>query len=100
MMKRFRVKLSARAEEDLIGIWLAIASDSPTTADGFLDRLNGRIDTLAEFPERGAARPEFGKDVRFLAEGKYLVFYHVLVASVEVVRVVHGARELRDLALD
>ncbi|MGH6854275.1 MAG: type II toxin-antitoxin system RelE/ParE family toxin [Aestuariivirga sp.] len=99
-MKRFRVRLSARAEEDLIDIWFAIAADSPANADRFLDRLNERIDSLADFPERGASRPEIGKGVRFLVEGNHLILYRAQVAGVEAVRIVHGARELRDLVQD
>lgn len=96
-MTRFRVKLTARAEDDLLDIWLAIAQDSPASADRFLDVLNERIDSLADFPERGVLRPEIGKGIRILIEGNYLILYGMRLGGVEVVRVVHGARELRNL---
>ena len=99
-MKAFRVRLAARAEEDLIDIWFAIAQDSPANADRFLDVLNDRIGSLADFPERGAARPEIGKGVRILVEGNHLILYRASATGVEVMRVVHGARELRDLLRD
>ena len=96
----FRVRLSARAEEDLIDIWLAIAQDSPINADRYLDVLNARMDTLADFPDRGTARPEIGRGVRILTEGNYLIFYRADPSEVFVMRVVHGARELREIKMD
>ncbi len=96
-MKNFRVRLTAQAESDLIDIWLAIAGDSPFNADRFLDRLNRRIDSLVNHPGRGAPRPEIGKDVRILIEGNFLIVYRVTAEEAEIVRVVHGARDLDDL---
>ena len=100
MTRHFRVSLTAKAEEDLIAIWLAIAIDSPQNADRLLDRLNDWIDTLADFPERGTERPAIGKGIRLLIEGRYLILYRIERISVLVARVVHGARDLIDLVVD
>ncbi len=97
MIRQFRVSLTAWAEEDLIAIWLAIAADSPQNADRLLDRLNNRIDTLPEFPERGTERPAIGKKFRLLIEGNYLILYRIERASMLVARIVHSARDLIDL---
>jgi toxin ParE1/3/4 len=99
-MKRFRVRLTARAEEDLIGIWFSIAGESPVNAGRFLDVLNERIDMLSHSPDRGVARPEIGKGVLMLIEGNYLILYRVNSSNVEIVRVIHGARDLRDILED
>ncbi len=96
-MTHFRVKLTARAEEDLIGIWFSIAVDSPVNADRFLDVLNKRIDTLSDYPDRRTARSGIGKGVRILIEGNFLILYLTNPPNVEIVRVVHGARDLRDI---
>ncbi len=100
MIRQFRVSLTAKAEEDLIAIWLSIANDSPQNADRFLDRLNDRIDSLADFPERGTERPDLGRGIRLLIEGRYLILYQIERTSVLVARVVYGARDLVDLVFD
>lgn len=96
-MKRWRVSLTARAERDLIDIWLAIAEDSPVNADRFIDRLSERIDGLADFPDRGALRRDIAAGLRMLVEGNYLILYRVKNNSVEVKRIVHGARQIEAL---
>jgi toxin ParE1/3/4 len=93
--RRFRVSLTAQAEEDLIAIWLSIAEYNPPAADRLLTLPDERIDSLVEHPDRGAPRPELGRDMRILVEGDYLVIYRVQKSGVTVVRVIHGARELR-----
>jgi len=96
-MKRWRVRLSARAERDLIDIWFAVAEDSPLTADRFIDKLSERVDGLADFPDRGVLRKEFAAGLRMLIEGNYLILYRVKGDAVEVMRIVHGARQIENL---
>ena len=96
-MKPFRVKVLALAEKDLINIWLSIAEHSSVNADRFLDLLNSRIDSLADFPDRGVARSDIARNARILIEGNYLIFYRKLITDVEVLRVVHGAMDLQNL---
>ena len=100
MTRRFRVSLTAQAEEDLIAIWLAIAEKNPPAADRLLMLLDERIDSLVEYPDRGPPRPELGRDMRILVEGDYLVIYRAQKSGVTVVRVIHGARDLRRLLLE
>lgn len=99
-MTHFRVKLTVRAENDLIDIWFAVARGSPGEADRFVRRLNDRISSLREYPDRGVARPDIGLDARMLVEGNYLILYRVASRDVDIVRVVHGARDLREILLD
>ena len=85
---------SPAAEDDLIDIWCQIAIDSPKAADRFLDRIVERISQLAVFPDSGVARPEIADDARSLTVGNYLVLYRHSADVIEIIRVVHGAREL------
>jgi toxin ParE1/3/4 len=39
-------------------------------------------------------RDDVQKGMRMLVEGKHLIFYRVLEGRVEVVRVIHGSRDL------
>jgi toxin ParE1/3/4 len=93
-MISFLVQVNIEAEEDLIDIWANIATQNPVAADKYLRLLGMRIDSLFEMPERGAMRDDVKKGMRMLVEGKYLIFYRVYKSRVEVLRVIHGSRDL------
>ena len=92
-MPRLAVVRTPAAEEDLIDIWCSIALDAPRAADRVLDRIADRIGQLAAFPDLGPLRPDIAGDARALVEGNYLILYRHDGATVEIVRVVHGARD-------
>lgn len=89
-----RLNLSRQAEVDLDEIWFAIALNNPSAADRMLDRLAHRMAMLEDFPEMGPARPDLGEGARALVEGNYLIIYRLVPGAVEIVRVMHGARDL------
>jgi toxin ParE1/3/4 len=91
------VTLTQQAREDLMAIWAYVADDNPSAADRVLDTLDARMMRLAEYPLLGPARPDIAPDLRYLVSGNYLVLYRVRSESVEVVRVLHGARNLKAL---
>jgi toxin ParE1/3/4 len=88
---------SPAAENDLIDIWLAIANDSARAADHSLDAIAERILQLAAFPESGPRRPDIGADGRAPTIGNYLILYRLAEERIEIVRIVHGARDLSTL---
>ena len=49
---------------------------------------------LAEWPEMGRARPELAPGLRSFVVARYLVYYRVTRDAVEVVRVLHGRRDV------
>ena len=85
------------ADADLGEIYEWIASDNPAAAERLVTRLATSARNLAAFPERGAPRPELGVEVRSLVVGRYLILYRVEPERVDIVRFVHGARELDGL---
>ena len=88
------VVISDAARIDLDDIWLYIATDSPTNADRFLDRLvEVATGTLAVAPLSGREREELGEGLRSLPVESYLIFYRVKDNAVEVLRIIHGARD-------
>ena len=96
-MASFRIFQSPAAEDDLIDIWCGIALDNPLAADRFLETIASRIGQLATFPDLGPQRPDIAQDARALAVGSYLVLYRHSATTVEIVRIVHGARDLTTL---
>ena len=92
-----RIVRSPEADADLDEITLRIAQDSLEAALRLVDRLDGKLKLLAWMPNLGPARPELGADVRSLPLGKYLIIYRPVKGGIELVRFVHGARNLRRL---
>jgi toxin ParE1/3/4 len=92
-----RIIRSAQAEEDLIEIWTHIARVNLAAADRVLDRIDRVSDRLAENPLLGPARPDLAEGLRYFVAGAYLVVYRQTGGGVEIIRVVHGARDLPGL---
>ena len=86
---------TTEAEEDLIGIWIYIARDNPAAADATLRGIDEKFSMLAENPRIGRALPELRKGMRRWPFGEYLILYREIPEGVEIVRVVHGARDLK-----
>ena len=101
-MKRWRVFLKRQAEEDANDIWRLIAMDNPPAAEAFLNAMEEASHLLSATPELGSPRyfshPEL-HGLRFLPLRRferYLLFYRTLhdEEEIEIVRIVHGARDL------
>jgi toxin ParE1/3/4 len=92
-----RVTLTKQASADLDEIWLQIALDNMPAADRLIDRIVARCQTLSDHPYLGPARPEIAPDARMLVVGDYVALYRVTGPNVQIVRVVHGARQLEGL---
>jgi len=85
------------AESDLDEIWWYIAQDSPHNADRFLDRIQERCLALADYPQMGTSREELKAGLRSQPIGNYLIFYFSLEDGVDIVRVIHGSRDIESL---
>jgi toxin ParE1/3/4 len=79
---------------DLAEIWAYIAEDSPEQADGFADLVATKFETLARRPGVGRRRPELVPDLRSFAVGRYVIFYLPISHGVEIIRVLHGSRDI------
>ena len=83
------------AEQDLIEIAAYIEADNAVAADRLLDTLEEKIKLLSEFPRLGRSREELAPPLRSFPVGNYVIFYLPLADGVEVIRVLHGARNIR-----
>jgi toxin ParE1/3/4 len=93
-----------QAREDLLDIYVAIGLDNPSAAERIYSTLEERAMQLTNAPRLGVRRPEIAPSVRILVEGVYLILYETHpdtnmgpVETVEIVRVVHGNRDLTRL---
>lgn len=89
-----RIFLSPAAENDSVEIWAYIAEDNPSAADGLLQRFDELFRALPNQPYLGKSVPQLAPNLRFVPIGTYLVFYRALENGVEIVRILHGARDV------
>lgn len=90
---------TAKAEEDLIEIWMYVAADNPEVADKLIERIDTKCKMLADNPAMGQARPDIAPGLRYFPTGQYLILYKAISEGVEIVRIVHGARYLPDITI-
>ena len=79
----------------MIDIWTYIARENPAAADRLLDRIDAKCRLLAENPRLGPDRSDIRPGLRYFIVGRYVILYRAVEDGVEIVRVVHGARDLR-----
>jgi len=96
-MKKRELIIAEQAIDDLMDIWLYIATDSIRNADRFIDLLHEKCSELCETPDIGRKRPELLPDIRCLPVRRYLVFYRVTEKAVEIARVISGYRDIASL---
>ncbi len=98
-----RFLLREAAVNDLDELATYIQKDSPQAAIRFLEAAQETFGVLARTPELGGVfecrKPDFSGMRIWQVKGfrKILVFYRPLVGTVEIVRVLHGARDLASL---
>jgi toxin ParE1/3/4 len=96
-----QVKRSSRAAEDLYEIAVYLLKDGLPVAERFLEAAEKSFGSLAETPLMGKPHPIGVEPVlrRWRVRGfeNFLIFYCPLADGIEVVRVLHGAREIGKL---
>jgi toxin ParE1/3/4 len=86
------------AEQDINEILFYIADDNLDAAITIYDRLTHCFEMLSQTPKAGRERKEFRHDVRSFPEGNYLIIYRIILSDeVEILRVLHGARDLDEI---
>lgn len=86
-----------RALLDLAEIWSYIAEDSVTNADTFAARIDKSLRLLARRLGIGRIRAELYPDLRSFVIGKYVLFYLPLKNGIDVIRLLHGARDIQSV---
>lgn len=101
-----RVSWRRLAEEDLTQAYLYIGADSPYAAERLLDAVEHAVQFLLENPAAGRVREFRSRRARgvrsWVVKGfpAYLICYRSDGSELEVVRVLHGARDLPRLFED
>ena len=99
-MPERRIVVRPHAADDIEEIFATIAADQPGAAERFESSVRRECELLAAFPYLGRARAFRSPALRGLRSrpisgfASWLVFYRVEGDVIEVVRVLHGARDL------
>jgi plasmid stabilization system protein ParE len=90
--------LSPEALQDLQDLWDFIAADNVTVADKLENELFEVFGRLAQRPRMGHTRSDLTeRDVRFWPVGSYLIVYRVIPTALQIVGVLHGARDVTEV---
>ena len=83
------------AQDHIDAIHAYIARNSADYALRMVDRLTRRSQQIADAPLSGRRVPEYDLDqIRELIEGAYRIIYHIKPDQIDVIAVVHGARNV------
>jgi len=90
------VFLTLEADEDLAQIWMhiAITAHHPLAATRLIEKIAKRYAILSEHPYAGVACDELLLHMRALTAGSYCIFYRVSPERIEILRILHTARNL------
>lgn len=90
MTLRFRPE----AEDDPFQIGTYIERENPRAAVSFVAAIREKCENLSNNPETGRLRPELLTVLRSFPVGQYMIFYYSMDGDVEIVRIIHGARDI------
>ncbi|MDR3474849.1 MAG: type II toxin-antitoxin system RelE/ParE family toxin [Devosia sp.] len=93
-----KLRFADKARRDLVEIAEYVAMDSPKQADLLVARIedccHGLLDSPMRFP---VVRKRAGVELRRVVLGNYSIFYMAAPDVVQIVRILHAARDLDSL---
>jgi toxin ParE1/3/4 len=88
------VRLTPQARNDLAAIWLWISQDDEERADDFVGQPEQACASLIPRPSRFPVALDLdGNPIRKRLYRRHFIFYRILPEEVEVVRIIHAARD-------
>ena len=93
-----RFVLTPAAREDLVEIFEYISKDSPDAARRVRKEFRSAMQKLARMPDMGHVRRDLtSESFRFWSVYSYLVIYRAEARPIQILRVIHGARDVRSI---
>jgi toxin ParE1/3/4 len=92
------IRVSPSAEADMKGISFGLSQFSENAGSTWLDGIREVFTMLDRHPDVGELRAEFSiRDCRSFTFGRYVIFFRPLEDGIEIARVIHGSRDLRNI---
>jgi toxin ParE1/3/4 len=92
-----KVTRTPAAVRDLVAISDYIAANNLDAALRLLDEVDRLLDLIARYPQMGEAVDHLAAGMRRHTLGDYLQFYRQRGNEIELIRVLHGARDIDSL---
>jgi toxin ParE1/3/4 len=83
------------ARNDIADIFDYLQQFDDEAARRVVGQIYAAPNRLSRFPKSGTPRPDIHEDVRSIAVAPYVLIYRISLGHVEVIRVLHGARDLK-----
>ncbi len=92
-----QVLYASNAQADLREIWNFVAEDSLMRADRLILSFRTKLQYLAKWNTLGRPRFELCANCRSYPFGKYCFYYRPTESGIEVLRILHSARDLEQI---
>src|SRR4051794_26040034 len=95
-----KVLRTRQSRVDVVEIVLRVRRDNRRAARRLLKSIDDTMELLAGFPKLGPQRDELAPSLRSFPVSRYtnyLIFYRIIQDGIEVIRVLHGARNLPEV---
>lgn len=90
----YRLRYNQTARTDIAGIAAFVAEDSKIHAGRVISGIRKTCHIIARTPGIGRSRPDLAEGVRSFPVGSYVIFYRVASDVVEIIAIIHGARDV------
>jgi toxin ParE1/3/4 len=92
---KHQLRLTEQAKQDLRDIWRGLAEFSGLqSADDQLQSIRQKFRLLEQFPNAGRSRDDVLPGLRSTVVLEFVIFYRVAMPWLEIVRVIHGRRDI------
>jgi toxin ParE1/3/4 len=91
------VKISVAAAEDLKDIWAYVAQHNENAAGKLIKEITGKFVLLGDNPLAGRGQDKFLVGLRSFVLKNYFIFYIPQEDGIEVLRVLHGSRDIESI---
>lgn len=85
---------TAAANKDIRKIYFYYAARSPQAAARIVAKINQSFELLSRHPRVGRARSRFGRAVRGIVSGNYVILYMIDENRVTILRVIDGRMDI------
>lgn len=86
------------AIQDLDQIWLYVAQHNVAAAQRLIDDIDRASRKLIDYPNLGPARPDAAPDMRLMKVRRYNILHRVNGDFIDLVRVIHQARDIEQIS--
>jgi toxin ParE1/3/4 len=92
-----RLRVARLAQWDVDQIHDYIAADRPAAARRWVEKTRKQFCFLAQHPYVGESRDDIRSSIRTFSHGNYVILFRVADDALEIVRVIHGRRDVNSL---